>query len=145
MKAEPQIWTSASTCFLFFTLPLVTGPLAVLGHTLAIYMELLLRSWSLAKHSIILASTKTLIHGLHVLIGTHIHECNTGSIGLLEVTYNTIFVNFSLAFSLGLVIIDTTNEPLPTHVLPPLVFDILVPDYGLPHPTVCPFGKLLGL
>ena len=78
MKAEPQIWTSASTCFLFFTLPLVTGPLAVLGHTLAIYMELLLRSWSLAKHSIILASTKTLIHGLHVLIGTHIHECNTG-------------------------------------------------------------------
>ena len=74
MKAEPQIWTSASTCFLFFTLPLVTGPLAVLGHTLAIYMELLLRSWSLAKHSIILASTKTLIHGLHVLIGTHIHE-----------------------------------------------------------------------
>ena len=84
MKAEPQIWTSASTCFLFFTLPLVTGPLAVLGHTLAIYMELLLRSWSLAKHSIILASTKTLIHGLHVLIGTHIHECNTGVLVCLK-------------------------------------------------------------
>ena len=50
-----------------------------------------------------------------------------------------------MAFFLGLVVIDTANEPLPPHVLPPLVFDVLVPDYGLSHPIVCPFGKLLGL
>ena len=66
---QVQMWTSTSSCFIFFTLPLVAGPLAILGHTLGIYAELLLRSWCLAKHALLMASPKSLIRGLQILMG----------------------------------------------------------------------------
>jgi len=65
---QVQMWTSTSSCFIFFTLPLVAGPLAILGHTLGIYAELLLRSWCLAKHALLMASPKSLIRGLQILM-----------------------------------------------------------------------------
>ena len=52
-----SLWTlSETTCLLVFTGPLIAGPLMSLGHSLVIYFELILRTLSLQKHMVLVAS-----------------------------------------------------------------------------------------
>ena len=65
-------WTnvlmSEKGCLLAFTVPIVAGPLMSMGHTAAIYFDLILRSLSPRNHAVLSASSKWLWWGLRGLI-----------------------------------------------------------------------------
>ena len=64
-----SLWTlSESSCLLVFTTPLVAGPFMSLGHSLAIYCELILRSLCLQKHMVLVASQKFMQKGKESVI-----------------------------------------------------------------------------
>ena len=58
---------SETSCFVAFTGPLVAWPLLSLSHSLATYCELILRSLSLQKHSVLSASSKLVTKGLFLI------------------------------------------------------------------------------